>query len=92
MFCTYGKANIFNNKKLHTTLFKMHYWLVNHKPNKCQPILVQGLRRDIKINFCIYNIFGTVAQRISLAVDLKDPGSIPSQGDFFSLEFLLKRK
>ena len=27
-----------------------------------------------------------------LAVDLKNPGSIPSQGDFVSLKFILKRK
>ena len=27
----------------------------------------------------------------SIAVDLKDPGTIPSQGNFFSLKFLVKR-
>ena len=58
--------------------------------NKCQPILVQGLRRDIEINFHINNIYGSVSQWISAW--LKDPGFFPCQGDFFSIKFLLKRK
>ena len=34
-----------------------------------------------------------IAQRIKcLAGELKDPGLIPGQGEFFSLEFLLKAK
>ena len=33
--------------------------------NKCRPILVQGLRRDIEINFNINNIYCSVAQWIS---------------------------
>ena len=32
--------------------------------NKCRPILVQGLQRDIGINFHIDNIYGSVAQWI----------------------------
>ena len=35
------------------------------KTNKCGPILVQGLRQDIEINFHINNIYGSVAQWIS---------------------------
>ena len=30
--------------------------------NKCRPILVQGLRRDIEINFHINSLYGSVAQ------------------------------
>ena len=53
--------------------------------NKCRPKLVQGLRQDIEINFHIYNINGSVAQWIKcLAADLKDHGSIPKEGDFFT--------
>ena len=39
--------------------------LWNWNNNKCRPILVQGLRRDIEINFHISNIYGSVAQWIS---------------------------
>ena len=50
--------------------------------NKCRPILVQGLRLDIEINFHINKIYSSVDK--CMAVDLKDPGWIPSQGDFFT--------
>ena len=59
--------------------------------NKCRPILIQGLRRDIEINFHFINIYGSKTHWIS-AVDLKDSGSIPSQGDFLSLKFLFKEE
>ena len=36
--------------------------MVNNNKNKCRPILVQGLRRDIQINFNIIDIYGFVAQ------------------------------
>ena len=76
-----------------TSVMVLGIFIKNHIPNKCQPILVQGLRRDIELNFHIINIYGSVAQWIKcLAWELKDPDSIPSQGDFFSLKFLLKRK
>ena len=38
-------------------------WDINF--NKCRPVLVQGLRRDIQINFHINNIYSSVAQWIS---------------------------
>ena len=54
----------------------------NTKINKCQPNLVQGLRRDIEINFHINILYGFVAQWIKfLAGVLEDPDSIPSLGD-----------
>ena len=58
-----------------------------------ETILVQGLRRDIEINFHISNIYGSVAQWIKCSAgELKNPDSIPSEGDFISLKFHLKRK
>ena len=46
--------------------------------NKCRPILVQGLRRNIEINFHINNIYGSVAQLMEcLASVLKFPSSNP---------------
>ena len=54
--------------------------------NKCRPILVQGLRRDIEINFHIDNIYGSVAQLIECSAnDLKVPGLNPGLGEFFHL-------
>ena len=53
--------------------------------NKSRPILVQGLRQDIEINFNTINIYGSVDE--CLAVDLNDRGLIPSQGYFFHLIF-----
>ena len=40
-------------------------WIRGLTTNKCWPKLVQGLRRDIEINFHINDIYGSVAQRIS---------------------------
>ena len=62
------------------------------RENKCRPLLVQGLRRDIEINFHVNYINGSVAQWIKCSAgELKGTSSIPSQGDFFHLNFL-KRK
>ena len=59
-----------------------------NKANKSWPILVQGLRRDIEINFHINDTYGTVAQWIKcIAGELNDSGSILRQGDFFYLNF-----
>ena len=55
--------------------------------NKCQPILVQGLRRDIQMNFHIKTIYVSVAQWISAWLWIWT-----TQGDFFSLKFIFKRK
>ena len=52
--------------------------------NKCRPILVQGLRRDIEINF--HNMLCSSVDKC-FAEYLKDPGANPSQGDFFHLNF-----
>ena len=32
--------------------------------NKCRPTLVQGLQREIKINFLTINIYGSVAKSV----------------------------
>ena len=48
--------------------------------NKCRPILVEGLKRGIEINFHINKIYGSVAKWIKCwAGEL-----ILSQGDFFT--------
>ena len=53
--------------------------------NKCRPILVQGLRHDIEINFHSVNINGSVAQLIEWSASaLKVPGSNSGLGEFFS--------
>ena len=63
------------------------------RSNKCRPILVQGLWRDIAINFYFTNINGSIAQLIECSASvLKVPGLNPGLGEFFSLKFLLMRK
>ena len=59
--------------------------------NKCQPILVQGLRRDIEINFHVNYIYGSVAQWISAWLWIwRTPIRFSIRG-IFSLKFLFLR-
>ena len=47
-------------------------------------MLVQGLRRDIEINFQIKNIFVSIAQSVeSWTVEQEVRGSFPARGKFF---------
>ena len=60
--------------------------------NKCRPILVQGLRRDMKIFHLPCNKV-SVAQLIEgLAGEPKIPGWIPSQGEFFFTSIFFKEE
>ena len=56
--------------------------------NKCRPILVQGLRQDIEINFHIDYIYGSVAQWISNWLWIwRTPVRYSIRGIFFHLNF-----
>ena len=52
-----------------------------YRSNKCRPIVVQGLQQDIKINFHIRNIYGSVAQSVEWwPVEQEVRGSNPAVG------------
>ena len=55
------KASTLALTKVCVTHYKQN---LQSKVNKCRPILVQGLRRDVEINFHINNIYGSVTQWI----------------------------
>ena len=59
-------------------------WFCLPYKNKCRPILVQGLRRDITINFHINNIYGSVAQSVEWwPVEQEIRGSITASCNIF---------
>ena len=61
--------------------------------NKCRPILVQGLRRDIEINFHIKNIIGSVAQSVQWRpVEQEVRDLKPALGKFKKIYFIYMRK
>ena len=63
----------------------------NNKKNKCWPILVQGLRRDMEINFYINNSYGSVAQSAEWwPVEQEDWGWNPASGkiDLIDIPFI----
>ena len=66
------------------TCLRTLYWEKEDR-NKCRPILVQGLRREIEINFHIINIYGSVAQRISAWLWIwRTPVWLPVRDIFFT--------
>ena len=60
--------------------------------NKCWPIPLQGLRRDIEINFKTFNTYGSVAQWMSAWLWICRTLVQFTVREIFSLKFLLKRK